>query len=92
MLPKSRSINRRVSPLAAQSLPCQCGAQGLANPIQSVHCADCRLNMSRVGALFATPLQQAQSLHTLQYDIEKNQFQLALNQTEARFAQRCMVE
>jgi len=48
--------------------------------------------MGRVGTLFAALLQQAQSLHTLQYDIKKNQFQLALNQTRAKFAQYCMVE
>jgi len=48
--------------------------------------------MGRVGTLLTTPLQQSQSLHTLQYDIEKNQFQLALNETGAKFAQYCMVE
>ena len=40
---------------------------------------------SFVGTLFAALLQQAQSLRTFQYDIEENQFQLALATTAASF-------
>jgi inner membrane protein involved in colicin E2 resistance len=46
---------------------------------------DCCQNMGRVGRLLTTPVQQSQRLHTFQDDIEKNQSQLALNQTGTKF-------